>query len=288
MDTKTQLGQFARIITVDDALYTVRGLTFLEYTDLLSRVGFEAVKMYSSDMSYLICRHAILGWSGIYWEAENEGDEPEEFIYSLENIDELEPHVVSKIVRFIIEEMTHLTDIEEDKFRGYIRFIYYLSDEKFGESRRKQFDCETCVQNGWYKKRSCTLPALDILIDKKQERDRQANVEASQSETLDRVAQLKQKMKSRKKKFSSLEELEASKSVESGALSIRGMNYPECPVSWIDPWIKTLADGLYDCSKSNKQFYNGGTADQIYKIYKAQRIVGGEASKIEAEQMKKK
>jgi hypothetical protein len=282
MDTKTQLGQFAKIIIVDEAAYTVRGLTFLEYTDLLSRVGFEAVKMYSTDMSYLICKHAIISWSGLYWE------DNEPFEYSIDGIDELDAAIVARVARFVIEDMTHLTELEEEKFKGYIRFLYYLSDEKFGESRRNQFNCETCVQNGWYKKRSCTLPALQILIDQKMEKDRKKNEEISQSETLDRVAALKQKMKSRKKKFSSVEELEASKSVESGALSIRGMNYPECPVSWIDPWIKTLADGLYDCSKSNKQFYHGGTADQIYKIYKAQRVVGGEASKIEAEQMKKK
>lgn len=281
IDSKTPLGQFAKIFEVNGAFYTLRGLTFSEYTDLLSRVGFDSVKTFMSDMAYLVCKHGILNWSGIYYE--DDLGATEEVICSDETIDELDFETIIILARHIIEDMTLLTDLEEDKFRGHIRLIYYLSDEKFGETRRKQFDCKTCVKSGWYNKRKCTLPSLEFLIEQNNKEE-----EKNKEDKIDRVGALIDKRRHRKKKFANLEELEASKSTQSGAISIPGMNFPECPISWIEPWIKTMADGLYDSSKSNKQFFDGGTADQLYKIYKAQRVVGGEAGKIESEQMKEK
>src|SRR5699024_10960497 len=61
-------------------------------------------------------------------------------------------------------------------------------------------------------------------------------------------------------------------------------DFPECPVSWVDEYLKELAGILYHTEKANLPFFSGGVADQLYKFYRIGKVVSGEANEIESEE----
>jgi hypothetical protein len=280
MDVSTDLGQFKQRVEIDGATYIVKGLSVLEYIDLQKRVGHDLKQAFNTSLSWAIVKAGLEDWIGV---VDEDGD-PIEF--HKEYVDELPDDVIFQLASIIYKDMSIFDDLTESKFRGHIRLIYYLSDETYGASRSKSFDCLTCVKNGWPEKRGCTLTYLDELKAHVEETKQAAE---PVSDKVNAILDKRKKKKQSRKKFHTMEEYEASIEKDSfSVMAIPGFSYPECPISWIDPWIKTAADVLYDCSKSNKSLYNGGSADQSYFLYKAMRVVGSEASKVESEQMKKK
>ena len=280
MDFSTDLGQFRQRVVIDSATYIVRGLNVMEYIDLQKRVGHDLKLAFNTSLAWSIVKAGLEGWEGVY----DEDSDPVEF--HKDYVDILDDEIIFELAAIIYRDLSLFDDLTDSKFRGHIRLIYYLSDETYGATRAKSFDCMNCVKNGWPEKRGCTLTYLDEL--KKQVADDGKAVEPA-SDKINAILEKRKKKKQSQKKYHTIEEYNQAMEKDSfSVMSVPGFSYPECPISWIDPWVKTTADVLYDCSKSNKNLYSGGAADQSYFLYKAQRVVGGEAAKIESEQMKKK
>lgn len=271
------LTQSIYSVVVDGIKFYCRGLTYLEYVNLVDLINPKNVIGSAIWMRVAYC--GIVHWGEFY------DNDNRPIPFDPKNFERIDPKTLDKVGRAIYQELTIVTDDDELKYRGYIRFANFLSDEKLGEARRKSFDCKECVRNGHYTYRTCSLPELDSLI-----------AEIRGPKIVEDEAKKKKgssKYSTKKKRFSTVDEFKED--LEKKAFSdgknkvvIGNLVYPQCPVSYIDTKTTLIANALHHCVTHNKSPLSGGVFEQPYRLFKLQEVVSSESNKIQSEEIKAK
>jgi len=298
MGFKRRLGDFVREFKYEGATFFVRGLTVGEYADLAAQ---NLLKMGNS--LYMEVGHCgLLGWENLY--AEDEDGNLSKFEYK-EHMDGdwLDEKTLSNIGKHIYHELTTLSDEDASKLRGFIRFLYWSSDEG-NRNQLKSFDCDNCLESGMAVNRPCGEYSMEhrrSYLEKRRAKAVAAAQEAAQvaaKRVKGRKAygndKLRRQRKRRRHDRQKRAEEEAKQNTElkgpkgrQGFIMVGGYRYPECPVSWIDEWVKVVGEAMYHAEKSDMPFFSGGIADQPYQIFRASKVVKSEYGAVEHEEMEK-
>lgn len=277
MSYKRKLGDFVREYKYSGATFYVRGLTVGEYTDLAQLNLLET----TSDAMYMEVAHCgVVGWENLI---DQDGNE---FPYSKEvDTDWLPESLQVNLGKYIYNNLTILDKETSDKFRGFIRFLYWSSDDNH-RSKTDSFDCESCLESGKALARPCGRFS--------EETRRAYMMEArglSESDTQPSEGKPKGRGKYKSKKLSRQRSQRRERNADSNnpvkTMALGGFKFPECPISWIDTWIKVSGEAMYHAEKSDQHFFSGGIADQPYNVFRAAKVVKGEYGKIEEEEMEK-
>jgi hypothetical protein len=271
-----KLGKFLGTVEIDGSIFHVKGLTVGEYCDLVMKMKREKIPKDSERWNSLIFDVALVDWENVFTE------DGEEFHFSSENRAYIDGESVFKIAKYCYDELTVLSDEERSKFQASIRFLYFCSEPKH-ENIVKTFDCQTCILKGLARTRMCGRFSDEQI----EELGRQLRNEEEEASEASKIAN-KDMTSKYKTNRSRVKPTVAEKPVEQrSVLMLDGYKYPECPVSYVDEWISLLTGMLYHAGKSNLPFFGGGVVDQPYKLLQAQKVVSGEASAIEREEMEK-
>lgn len=269
---------------LEDVLFWLRGLTVSEMFSLNQIL--EVGNIVSNSIFYRIGITCLIGWDHMFHE---DGDELYEIHCTKENIEKyLTYNNICTLGRHCFSELSQVSELEESKFRGYVNFVFFVSDEKKGKANREKFDCNTCISNGWIMSRPCGRPDAE---EKRSQHYRSTVVKQNIS-AFDRAKAMfgiKNKVLRAGKELdkSEQEKRKLEREEQKKGIMVGGFRYTECPVTWLTPSVKTLGEALWDCAKNNKTFFGGGVSDQSYKLYQIEKIVSGESNKLEAEEMKK-
>jgi hypothetical protein len=279
MAYKRRLGEFVREFKYDGVTFFVRGLTVGEYADLASQGSLKLSKSFYTEIA--VC--GIMGWEGIGvpYEDHMDGDW----------IDD--DAALVAIGKYIYHNLTILQPDVGEKFRGFIRFLYWSSGDD-NESQLESFNCDECLDSGRAVNRPCGKYDMEYrrerLMEKRQEGKKaaQSDSEASQRDVRGRSKYRNQKLRRqrtarRERKAEDNKEM----SRQRGYMMLGGYKFPECPISWIDEWVKVLGEAMYHSEKSELPFFSGGIADQPYRIFRASKVVKGEYNSIEQEELEK-
>ncbi len=281
---KTNVESF-KIKRLPDTTFWVRGLTYDEMISFQSM--FEDREDVRASDFYNVGKTCLIGWDGL--EVWIDGE-----LYDIRcneaNIEEyLTPSEMSEIGKFAFTELSFLSQIDELKFKGYINWIFYISDEKQGKNRRESFDCENCARKGIIFDRPCGRKDKQQLIEKYHGKPETTVKRKSAVEIAKAKFGIKNKVYRTGIELTKEEQEIKAKEREQKAKSImiNKLMLPECPVSWIKPPMRMLADALWDASKNNKTYMKGGIGDQPNKIYQAERLISSESNRLESEEIKK-
>lgn len=270
---------------MEDVTFYLRGLTVSEMTALQYSTK-DSTYLRATDF-YRIGRLCLIGWDGIerwmngeLYEIHCSDSNIEKYIQT-EHIAEMGKHVFFK--------MSYLSDSEELKYKAYVNFVFFMNDEKKGAQNRDNFTCENCARRGLIFERPCGRKDKEKLIEqyhgkKDVAKKKKSNVEAAREKfgIKNKVFKTGKELSVEEQERKRLEREEKAKSIV-----INGIRLPECPVTFLDPHIRSLSDALWDCAKNGKSYSSGGVEDQQNKIYQAEKVVIGEASKLEAAEIKK-
>lgn len=273
---ENKLGRFLGVKKIEGATFHIRGLTVGEYCDLVYKMGKEKLLKDGDRWNSLVLNSGLIDWEGIF---DEDGDD---FEYDEEAIGFLPDDIGNVLADKIYKELTVLTEDERDKFIASTRFLYFQSEPK-NEKIVDTFNCQTCIEKGLAKTRLCGRFTHEQIDEKARELRGEAKNASETPETAPKDLLSKYKTKRNRIKPGREEKTEVSKS----GVTLGGFKYPECPVSYVDDWISVLTGMLYHASKANLPFFDGGVVDQPYKLLQAQKIVAGEAGKIESEEIEK-
>lgn len=267
-----------------EAVFYVRGLTVSEMIAL--NTIFESKERPSAQDFYRVGITTLVGWDNFQVWIDGE-------LYELEclnsNIEKyIEPQHITEIGKYSLGSLTFLSDQEEKKYRGYVNMVFWISDDKKGDRNRESLNCEHCARTGLIMSRPCGRKDKSELIEKYHGK-KDVERKLSSVELAKKKLGLKNKIRKSgvEKTAAELEEKRIRDAENAKTMVLGSFKYPECPVTWIPASIRTMADALWDCSKNSKTFFSSGVADQPHKIYQAEKIVGGEASRLESEEIKK-
>lgn len=262
------IGSFVREYVLDGVTFLVRGLTVAEYMDLSSQ-GFLSSNRIANTLFVSIGVAGIIGWDGVV-----DKDSGVSVPYGEEIKEHLPEGVLSKVGEYIYTELSVLNEEEVEKFRGFVRFLFYVSDDK-NKEQVKYFDCDNCIQSGVYLSRPCGR--------------KQGEIEAIR-ERLGLESRVEGNDKPRKssrysnKKLKRKKEAKAKKAGNTyGKLVLLDYDFPECPVTWVDKDIQDWVGRLYTCANTNTLFFEGGLGSQLNKVYEMQKVISSETSSIEGE-----
>ena len=265
--------------------FYVRGLTVSEYMKIMKKLT-ESSRVSNSAFFIRCAIHGIVGWENLVVDEDGEKYLLE---YSKENVEYAPESVLLQVGEFIYFNLTVPSEEEIEKYKGHIRFKYYISDEK-NPNALKHFDCGYCVNNNLYTLRKCSLSeeerkARHSVSKYAKDKAMIANEETAKKNR-DRYGN-----KSKGKKGAITQNIEDIKQEDQTerpktTLFLQKYQFPECPVSWIDRPIKEWADVLYYCGKSNLNFFEGPVSNQLNKYFNLMRIVTSEANQIESETLK--
>ena len=275
MKNENNLGKFIREFEYDGVTFYVRGLTVGEYSDLAEQGLLRLTDRLFTEIA--VC--GIVGWDNFY-----EGGQ--EIVYG-------EPYTAEDIAgdgggedplveigKYIYHHLTVLDEEDSEKFRGYIRFLYWSSKDE-NEGRVETFNCETCLNRGIALSRPCGKFDAEFIKDHiGLEEEQEQRLKQSKSKYSNTRLQKKKKAKIKRKLAK-----DNSPKGRGGVMMLNDFKYPECPISWIDEWIKVLGEVMYHAEKSELPLFDGGLMDQPYQIYRASKIVKSEYSKIENEEL---
>lgn len=275
------LGDFVREFECEGVTFYVRGLTVAEYADLAEQ---RLLKL-NDRMFVEIAVCGIVGWEDFYIDGEEiKYGEP----YTAEHIiddnpDPNEDTVLVKIGKHIYHKLTILDDEDASKFEGFIRFLYWSSKDE-NEIRSDTYDCETCLKKGLAVKRPCGR--FDMEYRKSFLKTEKDNEEIKNKTSKYSNSNLQKKKKAKLDKYSSTDnnEEDVEPKVRNGGILVGDFKYPECPISWIDQWIKVVGEVMYHAEKTEIPIFEGGLMDQPYMIYRASKVVKSEFSAIEEEE----
>lgn len=277
-------------------IFYCRGLTVMEYTNLSMRLGENHLSVSQPSFWTDIAFATVVSWENVYLppgEDENGVYQPaEELKYSKENLEYIEPNIIAEIGQFVYNKLSMVSPEEVQKIKGYVRFLYYMSPEKqeLQDKRIKEFDCKNCLKNGWDTSRNCTNPLRPLLLQQLEDEKEEIKVK-EETEEIDHEKAIFDKYSVKKRiKYTSkarFEKKNKENKKKGGKLRLENFSFPECPVSWIRPDLKQIIKVLYDCAKSENNFFDGGVAQQSNRLYTIQGIVKSEANTIERERMDK-
>lgn len=284
-----KLGQFIRPFYIGGITFFIRGLSVGEHTDLLMSGEMKRV---TNKTWFKIAYTGIVGWEGVLDEEDNKVAYSREVLDSMEIMSgEVDDNSFEEMIVQIGQEVYYSLTLPEeeeiDKFVASIRFLYFRSEEK-NKSISESFDCQKCLKSGMARSRPCGR-FTSSEIDRYHKELNSLPLE-SKSNSVDEVKTPMANVRNKYKASSSAKKPKTEEQVakkRTGAMVLDGFQYKECPVSYIDDWISALSGVLYHCAKSNLSFFSGGIVDQSYKLYQLQKVVSGESSKIESEEMDK-
>jgi hypothetical protein len=272
------LGKLIREIELEGSVFYVRGLTVGEYCDIAMRGFFK-----DSDRLWVeVAMSGIVGWDNIF--AEDEWGDPVALAFSEEAKESFDIDHLVYLGKKIYHELTVLSEEEHNKFEAATRFLHF-SGEPRNSKMIESFDCESCIKKGLARTRPCgrfSAEEITSMMAELNEAKESSSVASRPSE-----GDIKNRYKSKRTKMHFETKEEEKPKEKPKTIVLDKYSYPECPVSYIDPWISILCGILYHCAKSNTTFFSGGIVDQPYKYYRAERIVSSESSKIESEEMER-
>lgn len=276
---------------VKEITFITRGMTVGEYLRLSEFFEDREHNSLSQLLWINIAMNSIDGYEEFYFLDEEdmfEKDDDSEYITISEFDREILNHIPSDIMmhlgRYIHDKLTVIDELEESKFRGYTRFVSFLSDDENKKKNTESFDCEKCAEKGLIHFRNCGRKDKDELIQKY----------AKDKETPKKKVNPLEKYSSAKrvKRFESKEQvdnaLNKKANVEDGQILLSGFKFPECPITWIENSIKTKVSVFFYCINTNQNFFSGGVDKQPWKWFKYIEIVKSELNAIEAEDIKKR
>lgn len=270
------LGKLIREVELDGSIFYIRGLTVGEYCDIAMRGLFKD----SERLWVEIAMSGIMGWENIF--VEDEFGNPMLFEFREQNKESLDIEHLVYLGKKIYHELTILSDVEHNKFEAATRFLHFSGEPK-NRSISETFDCDTCIKKGLARTRPCGRFSVEEIENMMA--DLQESKESNTGDSTRPQHDIKSKYKSKRTKMYFASEEESKKREKKPGINLDKYTYPECPISYIDPWISILCGILYHCAKSNVTFFSGGIVDQPYKYYRAERVVSSESSKIESEEM---
>jgi hypothetical protein len=276
--------------------FHVRGLTVEEFSILVERTEGKA-NLSASDFASL-AKTCVVGWEDPIIK---EGDDFFKLHFSPETFEEyvnLESRL--EIGKFAYTHMTVLSDEEALKVKGYVHFLYYLSEEGKEKEREKSFNCEECVKCKAIFSRNCGRKDKKELIEKVLGKQDPTKIISYEIQVQESPLEKAKKKYGRKGKVQSARGMGVKKKTVyeqvlktdnkkpvNYKLKIGEIVFTECPVSYIQPSLKSITSSLFHCVKSNIPYYNGGVADQPNKIFSIQRIIASESASIENARMKR-
>lgn len=277
--------------TNDGAVYQVRGLTVGEKSELAFSGAFEVgssgelLKVYSAEKGIVSWRRVpvydqtgkIVRKNGLT-----------EYVPADASIDDLPFHHLIEVGDYIFNELSVLDEEQELKLRGLIRFKFWFGDES-REEYRKTFNCSTCIEKGYDKRRNCGLEQekKDIIRRQIEDRKTKERVELARKQN-ERIHKALVNRKSRKRRVSINKPEEDKLRIASGTLSILGFVYDECPMSWIPTGLKQVSDHLYYAVKNGQMIVPGALFDQPAILWEAGRVLVAEGSVVESKMMESK
>lgn len=267
-----------------DVVFWVRGLTVSEMYAL--NIQIEQKTVIPNSIFYRIGITCLVGWDHLF-------DEIDGDLYQIhcskENIEKyLTPADIASVGRFAFAELSQLSELEESKFKGYVNFVFFISDDKKGKQNRDSFNCEECARKGLIMARPCGRPDKEKLREEFYGKTKKKEVKSAIELAREKFG-IRNKIKRAGKELSKEEQEEKKKLEEERkkGIIINGFRFVECPVTWLTPSVKTLGEALWDCSKNNKTFFGGGLSEQSYKLYQIEKVVSSESNRLEAEEMKR-
>lgn len=260
----------------EDVIFYYRGLTVMEVASMhMDKSSRKRVQIMPSFWikTAMMC---VVDWDGVV----DENGEPVPFTRS--TLGQIPENILEQIGKKAYLDHTIMSDEEDSKLRGYVRFASYLSEQP--ESIQKTFSCSDCLRTNRYKNRKCgyTDEEREIILssleeDSENEREEIEVKEPDKNVKLTKKRVMK-KVTGRRKS--------GDTPVASSSLNINNFKFPECPVSWVDDYIKTIGDQSLFCYNSKIPYFSGGVGNQLNKIYSMVKVVGGELSEIEHERHK--
>jgi hypothetical protein len=295
-------------VNIDGSVFHLRGLYVGEYLNFVI-----SDKLANTELFYIqLAKRCLKGWDNVNivdyskplyelidlpgWP--NLGDEYKTLSvleFSEENIDLIDYEILLRLGQKVFNEFTMLSDQEVKYFQGATRFLNYISNPK-NKTRADKYDCNECLRKNHRKNRICNKFSdedAQRIRSYLLEQDGEEDIEDSESEVPEekKVKKLKNRYRTVRNtkmvsKAQQVRQEQEQPAISKGApIKINGFIFEECPVSWIPDWVRTLAGVFYHCSQSKITFFSGGICDQPYKFYMAERVVDGENSKIEREEM---
>jgi hypothetical protein len=252
---------------IDGTVFKVRGLTVGEVAELSLDKGLRTKISLKQSFFQQVAVMCIKGWSNVL------DEDGGEVAFKAEYVDNLPADVLEEIGVFIYKELSFLSDIEQEKLKGYIRFAYYLNDQP--DAVGKTFSCLECVRANRDRNRNCGL----LEEEKEEIRDL---LDTKPEET---VVENRKATKKLVKSVVSKKQVSEDRQVARGTVNIGGHNFPECPISWVDDYLRTIGEQAFYCYHNKMSYFSGGVSDQLNKIFQIVKTVGSEASAIDAEKM---
>jgi hypothetical protein len=288
------LGRFVAPYKIEEgATVYLRGLKVSEYVDLAHRGFFSNPS--DAYTRIQIAQACIDGWEHdiqrIY-----EDYSPLEIAEELISFEEM-----IKISQFIVEKLSMLSEDEENKLRGYTRYVHEMSDPK-NKKKAESFKCQNCVLYGKHASRKYFCKKFtpeqaekykQKLEAERSKKDRENDEllaemmlnEQEELRKLERVSEAAGKYSTSRRRQNRRAGVAAKRQPY---LVINNFKFPECPVSWLDEWIWVSGNMMYHAEKSNIPMFDGGMFDQPHKLYKASRVISSEFAIIDEEERKRK
>jgi len=281
----SQMSYFTEELELEGVTFYVRGLTVKEFTELAMDKKSKTKISFNYSYFYKVAMRTIVGWDNMFSPDEaGDTDYSKPVPFSPELIQQLPDHILLAIGNHVYSNLTIVSDLEESKLRGYVRFAFFMSDKP--DSFRESYSCVRCLKEKKNVSRKCGLTEDEkeflSSVGQEEEGDDEGRDVKDQAPQI--VAPKKQVKRLTKAATRSVVEPE----IESKRLTINmgGFNFPECPVSWVEDHLRTIGEQLFFCHQNKVSYFSGGVSDQLYKIYSMVKIVGGETSAIENERMK--
>lgn len=281
------LGKFITEYDIDGSTFYLRGLTVAEYSDLAKKGLLRLTNRLFIEIAVV----GLVGWSDL-WVEDGDVEIPVIFGEGATAQDLGEKELV-EIGQHIYYEMTTISNEMAQKIKGFIRFLYWSSEDK-NKTRAETFDCQVCLEKGLAASRPCgrfeMSHRLEYLEDKFKERQKAVSEERATPRRKYGNSKLKDKRESKLKRYAGSDKADSKDNEPAPVgrnhrLILGKFDYPECPVSWVDEWLKIMAEVMYHSEKSNIPMFEGGLMDQPYQVYRAAKIVKSEYSAIESEKM---
>lgn len=277
------MSYFIEEYEIEGVTFYIRGLTVKEVTELAMDKKSKTKTSFRDSYFFKVAFRAIVGWEDMYaLDEDGDIDMSQPIPFSPELVQQLPDHVLREIGAYAYSTLTVVSEDEEQKLRGYVRFAFYMSDKP--DAIRDSFSCKQCLQAKKHLARKCGLTdeEREFILSVGEPEDDSADVEVTKEEHVQVAKRPIKKLTRVATKVITEEESEQKRA----SIKLGGFLFPECPVSWVDDHLRTIGEQLFFCHQNKVSYFSGGVSDQMYKIYSMVKIVGGETSTIENERMK--
>jgi hypothetical protein len=273
---------YSEWVSVSGSQFLVRGLKTSEWVDFVifrestdMRVGNEALVK--------VAKLCTEDWRNVL------DEDGETLPFNRDLIDFVPLETLRELGEYSLNTLSSLSEEDERRYKGFVRWSMWLSDEK-NKNKAKEFECKSCIEmNRWESKRcGLTQDRRDSIVSADSTEDEDAEVAHSSSQIASSENLSKFKARRSNKQTYHYNKAEEKKSIESNLegwllSGTKHFRFPECPVSWIPVWMRTVAEMLLYCEQKDISFFEGGVENQFYKSYLTGRVVISEYNRIENE-----